>query len=264
MCQTHAADSAPARKARGFLLPSRHRNEEALAALQAVPGARLIARPLYADHDGFAAMLKRQGADFLPKLLGMLARESYRRAGWLRSWDQVVHASLGTKRCRECLRTKVETDFPLKNAHCRKTMCKACENARDRREYWADPETHRDRARQRRTSRRSRELNRAAVDRYRARHPERRNAHVVFRAACVRGEITRPECCQAVGCSAPAQHAHHRDYTKPLSVDHLCTLHHEHVHHFGRVELKPGGPRKFARAPAKTSMSPRHAQQTAA
>jgi hypothetical protein len=49
---------------------------------------------------------------------------------------------------------------------------------------------------------------------------------------------------------------HHPTYKKPLLVVWLCRAHHEAVHHGGPLLLKPGGPRKVAKAPKKPIAAP--------
>jgi hypothetical protein len=59
-------------------------------------------------------------------------------------------------------------------------------------------------------------------------------------AAIQRGDLIRPEKCEACGC-APTEklHGHHDDYTKPLSVRWLCRSCHFNHHHELRRAGKP-------------------------
>ena len=145
------------------------------------------------------------------------------------------------------------------------TICKSCDNARKRAARAADPEgararqrayrlrnIERERARAREQARtpRGRELNRRAVARYRKAHPEVIAAQYEAQQALRRGELRVALVCEVLGCrEADSLHLHHIDYAKPRDVVRACREHHEHLHHRGPLELKPGGRRKIARAP---------------
>jgi hypothetical protein len=121
--------------------------------------------------------------------------------------------------------------------------------AMERARYWREVEKSRARARAFARSPRGRELNRRAVARYKARHPERIRAQTEARAAARRGQIRIPTVCEVLGCSATDLHLHHPRYDRPLDVIAACRRHHEELHHRGPLELKPGGRRRWARAP---------------
>jgi hypothetical protein len=102
-------------------------------------------------------------------------------------------------------------------------------------------------------SERGREVNKAAVSRYRERHPDRAAAQNALLAAVRRGDLVKPATCQAIGCECTVSlHGHHVRYDQPLTVAWLCSAHQEHVHHVGPLRLKPGAMRKVARAPKPT------------
>ena len=61
---------------------------------------------------------------------------------------------------------------------------------------------------------------------------EKERIHKLVYRAILKGELSRPERCEA--CDAPAAHAHHPDYSEPLNVIWLCPLHHTEQH---EVEL---------------------------
>lgn len=65
-------------------------------------------------------------------------------------------------------------------------------------------------------------------------NPEKRRAQEAVRAAIRRGELTRPKVCPIAGCSRTDVHAHHRDYSRPLAVAFLCSLHHKKAHQEGQ------------------------------
>jgi L-ascorbate metabolism protein UlaG (beta-lactamase superfamily) len=55
---------------------------------------------------------------------------------------------------------------------------------------------------------------------------------------------------EVLGCDRNRRlHGHDRRYDKPIDIVFVCHEHHEHLHHRGPLELKPGGRRKWARAP---------------
>src|SRR5690606_1293792 len=67
-----------------------------------------------------------------------------------------------------------------------------------------------------------------AHQRYRARCPERRAAHVALGNAVRDGRIVKPVACWHCG-GGPVE-AHHADYTMPLAVSWLCRACHRDVH----------------------------------
>ena len=92
-------------------------------------------------------------------------------------------------------------------------------------------------------------VNRLAVARYAARYPEKIAARSALTSA-IRRALVKRACCEVLGCVRTERlHAHHHDYSKPRDVVWLCRPHHEHVHHEGRLPLKPGGKRKFVHPP---------------
>jgi hypothetical protein len=185
-----------------------------------------------------------------------------------------------TRTCRSCRFIGPEVLF-ARSVRKYTNLCKCCDAARQRKRdaekreeilearreaYKANPEVFRERGRKRyrrdlegnrrrgrehaRTAR-GREQNRAAVARYKSKHPERVKARHLVKLALQRGDLTKPKRCQVKGCKyAGPLHGHHSNYSKPLVVDFLCNLHHEHVHHEGPVRLK-----KKCRAKIRSSAS---------
>jgi hypothetical protein len=116
------------------------------------------------------------------------------------------------------------------------------------------PTLRKSRARQRARacSDRGREINRKAVAKYKAAHPDRLEAQKIARRALRRGEIEKPAQCQVVGCTcSEALHIHHVRYDRPKDVVFVCRGHHEEIHHRRALPLRPGAARKIARAPRK-------------
>lgn len=62
-------------------------------------------------------------------------------------------------------------------------------------------------------------------------NPEKRAAHIAVGNAIRAGKLSR-QSCEVCGSRA---HAHHPDYSKPLTVCWLCPVHHSRVHKVVRV-----------------------------
>lgn len=63
--------------------------------------------------------------------------------------------------------------------------------------------------------------------------PEKRKAQVKVRHAIKNGEVKRLPC---EVCGEKVTHAHHDDYSKPLDVRFLCSVHHREFHREHRYE----------------------------
>lgn len=72
---------------------------------------------------------------------------------------------------------------------------------------------------------------------YRTLNAEKIRAHTLLNRAINRGDIRRGSCEE---CSAKNAHAHHTNYSKPLNVRWLCSIHHklEHTQLDSKVELQ--------------------------
>jgi len=68
---------------------------------------------------------------------------------------------------------------------------------------------------------------RAAVAAYRARFPERRQAHLAVQQALYHGTLTRQPCAT---CGRSPTVAHHENYAHPLTVTWLCHQCHRALH----------------------------------
>ncbi len=142
--------------------------------------------------------------------------------------------------------------------------------ARKRREYWADPVKARAKGRAKRQRRlehyraKEREAHRRniakelawarrSVARYRERHPAVIAAWEATKAVIRRGELAVATTCEALGCNqTTGLHVHHNTYenpTRPSSITSLCRDHHRRCHVDGRVKLRAGASRRWARAP---------------
>ncbi len=125
--------------------------------------------------------------------------------------------------CTRCKIAKDATQF-YKNG----VACKDCLKASDRARYANDPRV---KARHQRyaASERGKERGAAAKSSWQSRNPDKRAAHVKVGNAVRDGKIIKPEVCDQ--CKKPGKiHAHHKDYSKPLEVDWLCTTCHSAEH----------------------------------
>ena len=66
---------------------------------------------------------------------------------------------------------------------------------------------------------------------YRSEKPEAYKSHTTVNNAINRGRLTKKPC--AVCGSTERVEAHHEDYSRPLDVIFLCSVHHHAVHHKG-------------------------------
>jgi len=73
------------------------------------------------------------------------------------------------------------------------------------------------------------EILRRSTARAKAKFPEKNKARDILNKAIRHNKLSRPAVCE-IGCTTRRIHAHHDDYTKPLEVRWLCTLHHADLH----------------------------------
>ena len=70
---------------------------------------------------------------------------------------------------------------------------------------------------------RDKEKQKATLDTWTKKYPERRKAHGLVYYAIKTGKLTKEPC---KVCGIEKVHAHHEDYNKPLEVIWLCPIHH--------------------------------------
>lgn len=121
-------------------------------------------------------------------------------------------------KCRECVKEQMRLNRVANADRC---------NAYDRTRYIENPDRRENNARRRKVH--------AADGRMRAwrtdwinRNPEARRAHLIVAKAKSEGRLV-PQPCEVCG-TTDSIHAHHDDYSKPLSVRWLCVSHHA-AHH---------------------------------
>lgn len=100
-------------------------------------------------------------------------------------------------------------------------------NVRARSEAWRIDNLDRAAAYQRSWNAKNPKLVRKAVDDWRARNPLKAAAHFAVMYALKGGHIQRSPC---TVCGSEKVQAHHHDYSKPLEVEWLCSLHHSVAH----------------------------------
>lgn len=120
------------------------------------------------------------------------------------------------KTCTTCKIEKPHDEFVAKGHKSRSSKCSKC--LRD------DITRIKDRQERRRRFRL------LAEKKYKARNPEKHNAHTAVYTARKAGRL-RKEPCEV--CGDPKSEAHHDDYSKPLEVRWLCPKHHGEVHRKG-------------------------------
>jgi hypothetical protein len=135
-----------------------------------------------------------------------------------------------TKTCRTCGKTQPEEEYYVhsKMADGRLNICKNCVKTRvklHRKEN--DSVRMYDRWRYKNTP--HRKIKQSIYnERYRQMNPEKYKAHTAVNNAIRDGRLKKLSCNV---CGNNKVHAHHNDYSKPLEVIWLCSLHHARKHH---------------------------------
>ena len=73
-----------------------------------------------------------------------------------------------------------------------------------------------------------------SINKWRRKSPKQLTAYDAVKYAIKTGKIDRSDTCEICGDETKT-HAHHSDYTKPLSVDFLCPLCHAMIHRTVRL-----------------------------
>ena len=137
------------------------------------------------------------------------------------------------KRCRKCQNEKPLSEFyknkKLTDGHFNK--CKECTrgDVLEHRALNIEKVRAYDRARGHSPHRITGNTER--VKRYRKENPEAYKAHSMVNRAYKTGRLEKSEC--AICGGIDKIEAHHEDYTKPLDVIFLCSVHHHAVHYKG-------------------------------
>lgn len=138
------------------------------------------------------------------------------------------------KKCFKCGACKALHDFykhrKMRDGHLNK--CKEC-TKKDVIKYRRENDSVREYDRVRAKSPKRRENSTLINKRWRKENPEGYKAHSAVSNA-VRSGILVKSPCEVCGCERV--HAHHDDYSKPLSVRWLCALHHHRFHSEERKE----------------------------
>ena len=145
------------------------------------------------------------------------------------------------KTCSICSTEKAVSEFYRHSgmadgyySWCKKCHCERCKNNRQ-----SDIRSYREKQRQRAKTEGHKEATKRAYKKsllsgkhkqsstaWRARNPEKYQAHITVRMALYHGKIKRTGC---IICGEKAQ-AHHENYSKPLEVMWLCQAHHAEHH----------------------------------
>jgi len=144
------------------------------------------------------------------------------------------------KTCKICGKVK-----PIEDYHRHKLMlsgylnqCKVCINARARAHRAANIEELRKRDIWRNKNQpHRRKANFVRSKNWLKRNPEKAKAHDALNGAVRSGRIKRLPC---EICGSGKVHGHHEDYSKPLDVIWLCSIHHAQIHRVGAEKLLEG------------------------
>ena len=130
------------------------------------------------------------------------------------------------KACKRCGLTKPLEEFYTseKNRDGRRSKCKMCVKAQVRANYRANKKYYQEYDRRRNSTP---ERKQASNVRHREIKPEKRLAYRKVLRAIASGELVRQPC---EICGAEKVQAHHEDYSRPLDVIWLCSLHHHWIH----------------------------------
>lgn len=138
------------------------------------------------------------------------------------------------KRCSKCKQKKPLSDFASDNSHKtarRQRYCRECNRKynkrRNRRWKKEDPKSYREYQRTRYQRRKGHKA--AYAKTYREKYPERVRARRKLNYEVERGRITRPTACPKCGATDRRIEAHHKDYSKPLDVEWMCSQCHAEV-----------------------------------
>lgn len=146
----------------------------------------------------------------------------------------------GFRRCGDCDQTKPLESFykDSRDRYGRGSQCKPCASLAAKRwaeanparrkeivDYWREKNPERQRELNRRWSTKNAEKVRRSHERQREQHPEKRQARIALGHAVESGRILKPSCCEECGTPTASRllHGHHKDYSKPLDVEWLCT-----------------------------------------
>ena len=167
---------------------------------------------------------------------GMLSVRLHMRSGGHRPFVQPARESAGEaffigvemKTCTKCFSIKPEGEF-YAHANTKDGLrgeCKECTKYLAK--AWQSSNQEKEKARSAKWAAEHPEKAKAKVARYRARNPDVVRAHIAVRTEIRAGRMIRGAC--EVCGSSEHVHAHHDDYSKPLSVRWLCQPHHVAIH----------------------------------
>jgi len=145
------------------------------------------------------------------------------------------------KTCTKCGETKPIEDYHRnkKSLDGHLTFCKACRQVQGCKDRARNPDIYREQMR--RHSKASYKRNAASHAQkrrdYYNKFPEKKKAHRAVSYALESGKLKRLSC---EVCGKEKAHAHHENYSKPLDVIWLCSVHHSEIHKVGAEKLLGG------------------------
>jgi ribosomal protein S27AE len=130
--------------------------------------------------------------------------------------------------CVRCGRIKPRTEFKP-DWH---RVCRACYNIQQRAEYKQDSAAREEAIRKckeyDKAHREERKIRQRAYDK--TRDPLKKRAVRFAQRKIREGKIIRPNTCPRCGSTSRRIEAHHKDYSKPLEVEFLCSRCHKEMH----------------------------------
>lgn len=136
---------------------------------------------------------------------------------------------LKLKTCIKCGLTKPLEEFYIdkRNGDKRRGACKMCVKAQVRANYRGKKAYFQEYDRRRNSDPHRKEASAKRYRKLREAHPEKVKAYDAVHRAVKSGVLIKGPC---EICGSKKVQAHHEDYSKPLDVIWLCSLHHHWIH----------------------------------
>lgn len=130
--------------------------------------------------------------------------------------------------CRVCSEVKPQSEYYERQLRKCGTVgeCKECTKARVKKRAQSDPKVREYDRKRSKTPKRKEHIAKNAR-KWNEKHPDAYRAHYLVSNAVRDGRLEKEPC---LFCGAGKVHAHHRDYSKPLSVIWLCPKCHHRLH----------------------------------
>lgn len=140
--------------------------------------------------------------------------------------------SIYMKTCSTCKVEKSLSEFGKRAASKDglNASCRSCAQLRDRERYRKEAKRRSLKHKEYMQTEEGKRAHAAAIAKWRGFNPMKRAAHVLVGNRVKNGQLAKKSC-QMCGTEIGV-HAHHDDYSKPLDVMWLCTVHHKARHAF--------------------------------